>query len=334
MNRVWAPNLWAFLALLFLAVPTPGAVGDTSLSLPKTELYGRSQVSLQSWAATKRLGVKWNKASGAVYLTNAATRLMFTVDSRRAEFNGTRFWLTSPITPHRDGLVVSSTDVDLTLAPLLRPPKLKRGAAIRTIVLDPGHGGKDPGFLTGREQEKKHTLLLSKKVETRLRAAGFRVVTTRSVDEFVELTDRTRISRKAKGDLFISLHYNASDTSRGAVKGAETYCLTPKGAASTNARGDEGPQNVYAGHWYAQQNMMLAYQIQRAITKGVDIDDRGVKRARYQVLQNPGCPAVLIEGGFLSDPGELKAINSDTRRDQMARAIVDGVQAYKRLVER
>ena len=119
---------------------------------------------------------------------------------------------------------------------------------------------------------------------------------------------------------------------RSEVRGVETYCLTPAGAASSNAQG-EGDTHWLKANGNDEKNMQLAYQLQKSLVRGLSAEDRGVKRARFQVLREAAMPAVLIEGGFLSHPAEQKRILDPAYRRQMARAIVDGILAYKRTVK-
>jgi N-acetylmuramoyl-L-alanine amidase len=203
-----------------------------------------------------------------------------------------------------------------------------------SVCLDPGHGGKDPGNEEGRRQEKEYALLLAREVRERLTAAGLKTTLTRNGDSFVPLSDRPEIARQRDADLFVSLHFNAAIAEKDVVQGVEVYCLTPAGASSTNARGDPADTGVFTGNRCDAKNMLLAYQIQKAMVIKLPAEDRGVKRARFAVLRTARVPAVLIEAGFMSHPAESKNIFNAEYRRQLARAIADGILAYKRLVER
>jgi N-acetylmuramoyl-L-alanine amidase len=135
-------------------------------------------------------------------------------------------------------------------------------------------------------------------------------------------------------DLFVSLHYNSSNGDRQGVRGVEVYCLTPAEAHSTNTRGEDSSTHALPGNAFNAHNLLLAYRIQAALVRSLDCEDRGVGRARFAVLRNPGMPAVLVEAGFMSDPREAAEILDESRRETTAQAIVDGVLAYKRFVER
>jgi N-acetylmuramoyl-L-alanine amidase len=278
--------------------------------------------------------VRWDRTSGEVVLSNRWSSLGFTVDSRRAEIKGVKAWLSVPITPYNQGVYVATVDVATLLNPLLNPARNKPGQEVRTIALDAGHGGKDPGFQVGSEQEKKHTLLLARQLRTYLQDAGFKVVMTRLTDDYIDRPERPALARRRQADLFVSLHFNASEAGKNGTKGVEVYCTTPAGAQSTNVRGEDAPAHAVPANAFDAKNLLLAYQLQAALVRSLDAEDRGVKRARFVVLRDAVMPAVLIEGGFMTDPEEARNIFNPAYRQEMARAIVDGIMAYKRLVER
>ena len=183
------------------------------------------------------------------------------------------------------------------------------------------------------KQEKTYTLLLAQEIRQQLARAGLKATLTRNTDTFIELPDRPDTANRQKADLFVSLHFNSTETGRNEVHGAETYCLTPAGASSTNARGEGAGAGSFVGNRFNEKNMFLAYQVQKALTRSLGVEDRGVRRARFAVLRDAAMPAVLIEAGFLSHPTEGRKIFTPAYRQQMARAIVDGLLAYKRTVE-
>ena len=256
------------------------------------------------------------------------------MDSREAQVNGVQVWLLFPLVNRNGSVYVAQLDLQTLMQPILAPPKNRSGAKIRTVCLDPGHGGKDPGNHVGSKDEKIYTLLLAQEIRQQLARAGLQATLTRSTDTFIELPERPDLARRQKADLFVSLHFNSSDSGRNEVHGSEVYCLTPAGASSTNARGEGSGAGSFAGNRYNEKNMFLAYQVQKALTRNLAVEDRGVRRARFAVLRDATMPAVLIEAGFMSHPAEGRKIFTPAYRQQMARAIVDGLLAYKRTVER
>jgi N-acetylmuramoyl-L-alanine amidase len=305
------------------------AVGST---LPQVELYGRQCVELPAWARRQGLAYSFSRETGQIVLSRKGIRLEFAVDSRRSVINGIVVWLSVPIIPNSQKTYIALLDLRSMIQPLLSPARGKN--RIRTVVLDPGHGGKDPGLVIRRDVEKRHTLLLAQEVRNLLQEAGLKVVMTRKSDAYVDFPERTAIAKAARADLFISLHYNGAGTAGREVRGVETYCETPAGAQSTNVQGDPSITKYVPGNATDDQNILLAYQVQQALVRSLGMDDRGVRRARFAVLREATMPAVLVEGGFLTDPDEARGIRNQDHRQELAQAIVDGVLAYKRLVER
>lgn len=322
-------RLWVLLALLGMCMP-PWMVPVAGAA----RLDARESVSLNSWAEANGLEVRWVKRDETVQVSNKALKLVLTVDAREAQLNGVQLWLSFPVTARNGSVFLTRLDAEQTLQPLFAPPHNPHGVALKTICLDPGHGGKDPGYCFGSNQEKKYTLLLAQEVREQLKKAGFRVLLTRSNDRFRELPERPTVANRARADLFISLHFNSAEISRQSVQGAQVYCLTPPGASSTNAGGEGGGGGWFPGNRSNAKNVLLAFQLQKALTQDLNVEDHGVRRARFAVLRDATMPAVLIEAGFMSHPVEGRKIFTAAYRHQMAHAIVDGVQAYKRLVER
>ena len=147
----------------------------------------------------------------------------------------------------------------------------------------------------------------------------------------MELADRPAFANQHRADLFISLHFNV--TPRGQASGVEVYCLTPATTTSTNARGKLADKTPMPGNRHDAQNILLAYHLQKSLVSRLSVEDRGVRRARFGVLCTAAMPAVLIEGGFLSDADEQKKIADPKYRTRMAEAIVHGALAYKHSIE-
>src|ERR1035437_5413764 len=292
-----------------------------------------SYVRLVDWAKANGFNSRWLKPEETILLSRNGSKLVMTVDSREAQINGVQVWLLLPVVARYRSLCVAQLDVDRTLRPLLSPRRAQSGTKIRTICLDPGHGGKDPGNEVGSNQEKHFTLLLAQEVRSELARAGIKATLTRTTDTFVDLPARPELAKRRGTDLFVSLHFNAADAGRSTVQGAEVYCLTPVGASSTNARGEGAGAGWFTGNRHNDQNLCLAYQVQKSLTRNLAVADRGVRRARFAVLRDAVMPAVLIEAGFMSNPAEGRKIFTSEYRQKMARAIVDGLLAYKRAVE-
>jgi N-acetylmuramoyl-L-alanine amidase len=335
--RIVARLLLLSLALLTLRAAAARTAARTAATANEhARATGRDYVRLGDWARANEFAVRWVDRDRTLQLSNRSAQLVFNADphsdSRKATINGVTVWLALPLLDQNSNARISQLDLEKTLAPVLTPPANRAGAKVRTICLDPGHGGTDPGFLVGAQQEKKYTLLLAQEVRDRLQRAGFDVVLTRSTDIKVPLESRPAYARQRAADLFVSLHFNAIEEARNEVRGVEIFCCTPAGATTTNARG-EGDTGWAAGNRNDEKNFLLAYQMQKSFVKSLQVQDRGVKRARYRVLREATMPAILIEGGFMSHPAEGKKIFDPAYRRQMAQAIVEGILSYRRIVK-
>jgi N-acetylmuramoyl-L-alanine amidase len=322
------------LILFLLLGPHPVSVCASVREHARISVYGYPSIPVREWAQTRGLKTEWVVRDRCLEVSGGGNRIQFTLDSAEVVFNGTSVFLSHPVAARFGVFYISRLDVSTVIAPLLNPPRLPPGRKIKTICLDPGHGGKDPGNREGWFQEKKFTLLLAQELRSQLARLGYKVVMTRNRDEFLELDDRPARARQLGADLFISLHFNSTATGRDSVRGAETYCLTPAGASSTNARGLGAASDSYWGNANDDANLWLAFQIQKSLRVSLGTEDRGVRRARFAVLRGARMPAVLVEAGFMSHPREGRLIGSEDYRKQIARAVADAVQAYRKSVER
>ena len=321
---------------LLLALLLAHAVGaqNATPSARLRKVSGQAYVRVTDWAKTRGFEVHWLKAGETLELKSSSSKVVLAVDSRQAQVNGVQVWLFFPVVAQDNAVWLTKLDADLTLRPLVATPPRQPGARIKTICLDPGHGGKDPGNQVGSSQEKRYTLLLAQEVRKQLVRVGFKATLTRSSDAYVELPARPGLARQRKADLFVSLHFNGTVNRRSTAQGVEVYCLTPAGLASTNAHGEGSDAGSYPGNRHNALNLFLAYQVQKALTRNLAVEDRGVRRARFAVLRDAAMPAVLIEAGFMSHPVEGRQILTSAYRHQVARAIAEGLLAYKRAVER
>ncbi len=321
------------LLLAVLALVWAGRGEGAARTVEPTRAAGQRCVQVADWAKANGFEGRWLKQGETLQLTNRSSKILLGVDSREAQVNGVKVWLLYPAVVHGGSLCLAQQDIEATLRPLLFQQRNQPGAKVRTVCLDPGHGGKDPGNEIGSSQEKQYTLLLAKEVRAQLARAGIKASLTRSGDSFIDLPARPRLAQRRRADLFVSLHFNAAETGRSTVQGAEVYCMTPAGASSTNARGEGNGEGWFPGNRHNDQNLLLAYEMQKALTRNLTVEDRGVRRARFAVLREAAMPAVLVEAGFLSHPVEGRQILSAAYRQRVARALVEGLLSYKRSLE-
>ena len=219
----------------------------------------------------------------------------------------------------------------------------------KTIVIDAGHGGKDPGAVGYRgTKEKDIALDVAKRLEKKLsKNMNVKIVMTREEDIFLRLSERTKIANESNGNLFISIHTNAAEDRR--ASGFETFLIGPnkneaavRVAARENAvlelEGITGKklsnedliQATIAQSAFASKSEQFASMVQKEIKKRVQSKDRGVKQAGFYVLMGASMPNVLVELGFISNPSEEKKLRSPQYRDQLASAIYRAVEQYQK----
>lgn len=296
---------------------------------------GQNYVPLADWARGNGFYGFTRNGGLEIVLTNRTARLVFDVDSAQAQINGVNVRLSFPVANAKGVPLIAQLDLDKTIRPLLFPSRYVEPKKITTICLDPGHGGKDSGNRVGfgffGHSEKTYTLLLAFELRDQLRKSGFNVMLTRTKDTYVELPDRPALANKRGADLFVSLHFNAAQTDKNEVAGPETYCITPVGASSSNAQGEGGDSGATTANRFENKSLLLAYQMEKSLVQNLGANDRGVRRARFAVLRDAAMPAILIEGGYMTNPTEGKKIYEAAYRKQMAAAMVKGILNYQKL---
>ena len=191
----------------------------------------------------------------------------------------------------------------------------------KVVYLDAGHGGYDPGASYFGISEKSLTLAIQSRVKAKLEAEGYQVVTTRTSDTYVDLTDRSRAANASESDIFVSIHINASGSS--ATQGIETYYYQPYAEypSRINATYHANPTRL-------NMSDTLANAIQSSLINATGAQNQGVKRQTFAVLRETTAPAVLLELGFLSNPQEAARLNTSAYQETLANAIVAGIKRY------
>lgn len=332
------------LTLALGLLPAFAPVRAAAASSGQVRLGGVNYIDARAFGAKFGLEAHATQAGTKVTLGSRWTRIELEADSRECSFNGLRVFLGDATRVYRGNIMLSRLDADKLITPLLLPGSgEKRIPGLKTIVIDPGHGGKDPGKENQRLHinEKTMTLDTARRLKSVLETMGYRVILTRSDDRQIgpdkvsDLQRRAEIANQAHADLFISLHFNAVEASANRVTGVEVYTLTPQSQYSTSdpeKDDDRGAAVANPGNAMDHWNVVLGYQVYRTMISELHADDRGLKRARFAVLRYTTCPAILIEGGFLSNDREASKIATPTYRQQIADAIADGVQAYDNIL--
>lgn len=218
------------------------------------------------------------------------------------------------------------------------------------VAIDAGHGGEDPGALGPKKlQEKKVVLAIARKLQAKLRdTPGLKPVMIRDGDYYVSLRGRRDLARKHQADLFVSIHADAFR--QASANGASVYALSTKGASSTQAQylaDRENAADLVGGVRLSDKDDVLAgvladlsmtATLDTSLSLGArvlgEIDDiaklhkRKVEQAGFAVLKSPDIPSILVETGFISNPGEADRLNTSAYQDKMASAIHDGIVVW------
>jgi len=290
----------------------------------------------------RRYGLKaaWSKPGVAMTLSDAqGVRFIFEKDERDFHLDGARIFLGEPALLNGDDLWITKLDVIKTVAPLFAPEDHVAflPAAPKVIVLDPGHGGTDPGKqnLRLKLDEKDMTLDVALRLKKLLELRGYRVLLTRSTDTRfsnspnVDLPLRAEVANRAQADLFLSIHFNAVDRDPRRVAGVETYVLPPQFQASTQPEQDRSMVALpYPGNRQDAANVLLGYNLHRQLVTDLKSSDRGYKRYRLAVLRTLNCPGALVECAYLSNDAEARRVATPEFRQQIAEALAEGISNY------
>jgi N-acetylmuramoyl-L-alanine amidase len=322
-----------WFAIAFLA----GAIAITQATALAADDWQIIKVSGQDYLSVDNISRFYGLPAGIaasgekVEFEAAKNPLEFVSGSREVMINGARSWLCFPAIEQNGKLLVSRTDVAKTIEPLVRPHRVPSVGKVQTIVVDPGHGGYDKGQVSRYGYEKDFALDVARKLRPLLLSKGLRVIMTREGDYFVPLEVRAQIANKARDSIFVSIHFNASNDDRNAT-GFEIFSFTPRGAPSTSDRAAApSALSTQPGSAVDAQSLALSACIYHSLLGHIPEYDRGIKRARFAVLRLAKVPAVLIEGGFLTEQGQCKLIAQKEWRAKLAHAISVGIESYRAL---
>ncbi len=320
---------------------------------PKTYQNSGNGLKITNFANTYKLSISSRFSTNQIELFNKKVQLLIIPGMSKVVYNGTRYSLLSPPSFCNGTLIIPNGIVSL-IPRVVLPPKRKYIAndffigninSNKTVIIDPGHGGRDPGAIGRRGlKEKNINLEVALRLQRFLRKAGVRVVMTRTSDTFPSLQQRARIANKTSNSIYVSIHANFA-SSRNA-RGIETFVLSDRVSnsyrsykASTKYNVKKSNRKLF-GHGKrmaidkicrkARRNSVtLANSIQGNLVRAVRASNRGVKRENLHVLrENYFSPAVLVEVGFLSNRTEERNLNNSKYQTRLAYGIYKGIAAY------
>src|SRR5215469_11818109 len=323
---------WSILSFLFASLSIlPASIAIAAAEWQIIKVNGHDYLSVDNISNFYGLPAEVVPSGAKIQSETADHPLEFVSGSREAMINGARSWLCFPVNEQDGKFLVSRTDVAKTIEPLVRPHRVPNAGKVQTVVLDPGHGGYDRGQVSRYGYEKDFALDVARKLRPLLQSKGVRVIMTREGDYFVPLEVRAQIANAARDSIFVSIHFNATNDDPNAT-GFEIFSFTPRGAPSTSDRAvAPSALSTQPGSNVDAQSMALSACIYHSLLGHIPEYDRGIKRARFAVLRLTKVPAVLIEGGFLTEQGECKLIAQKEWRARLAHAIGVGIESYRAL---
>ncbi len=319
-----------------VAIASVCIFGHSLAALSSRTIDGVASYDLEEVAEALGMHSEWISLDRSLRLQSQWTRIEGTRGQRYVTLNNVRVYLGNPIRSFQGRLWIAQGDFTDNLQPLLTPQVFSGlPQSVRRVMLDPGHGGKDPGTVNTalRLQEKHLVLDLARRIEALLRAQGYEVLLTRRDDRYVGLAERVAMAQREHVDVFLSLHFNAAATAT--VEGVETYAFTPEGQPSS-ARSSvvAADRRSYPANAHDAANALLGFEVHRQLLAVPRAQDRGLKRARFAVLKDLHCPGILVEGGFVSHDREGRDIGSAGYRQQLAEAIANGVVSFDQRLAR
>jgi len=316
--------------------------------IPSRTIRHRDTLYIPVAAIARAYGLTLTEENGVSFIfTSHDCRLELRPGKREAVINGEIVEMDGPADWVAGRLIVPIYMALITLPSRFPPGEIEllppptEGIC---IMLDPGHGGLDPGAVgEGGLLEKDVVLEITRKVKALLEMKGYDVFMTRNKDRFISLQKRARMANRRKVDLFVSIHANAAVNHL--AQGTETFYYAPASdplaralATLENAvlklepQGDNGttrnssPTGEKNGR--LTNSIHAARAVQKKIRKVTSCPDRGIKAAEFYVLKKTQMPSILVETGFLSHTGERELLASSNYRDRMARAIARGISDY------
>ena len=275
---------------------------------------------LRSFYKLMPMQPKGRKVAGQRTLGNGEVTLLFGPEPRELRVQERLCMLSHPVMEDASGdLLVSKLDVLQLIEPVLRPTYIANRSAVRTVVIDPAHGGHDTGTVTAYAREADVALAVAAKLGAELQKRGYEVRYTQEQNQYQSPQARVDKANAAPAAVFISLHLNSG---RSDVQGAQTYTLAPR---------DKGDKEL-PGHEFSQASMALALALQSSMVEKAATVDGGCRRAHFSLLNSVRCPSVMVELGYATHPEEGTRLSTEEYQIKLAASLADGVDAFARVM--
>jgi len=330
LTFLWARRTVAAGSVLCAAMG-PLAHAATVSGWEVAKIEGRDYVSVESMKRFYSFS-KLTRSGGSIVLENAKVEMNLKAGGNECLMNGVKFVFTHPVATVGDKAYVSRMDLAKLIDPVLRPNFIKNAGDFRTVILDPGHGGKDPGATNPLGYEANYNLKVAERAKSLLQTQGFKVVMTRDSNRYLSLQERVDFANAIRENaVFVSIHFNSGGR---AARGIETFTLSPPGVSHYGRGLIAADSQERTGNEHDSANIALATSVHGSILRRfndrkIQSFDRGIKRARFSVLSGVKHPAILMEGGFMTHPYEARLIANETYQNEIAKGIVDAVAKYR-----
>lgn len=314
------------LAALFLLLPgffSPASAKDWNV----VSLGGREYVSDENVAKFYQFQ-RFAKEGDNRIFKHPTLVMTWKVGSQSIYVNNTKFNLSFPVVESGGKAMLSIVDLAKLVDPVIRPSYIKKPIDFDMVVIDAGHGAHDSGAIGIYGREKDYALDMALRLEQSLKKRGFKTLLTRRTDTFLTLGQRVAIANQQRNAIFISMHFNSSGSRDS--NGIETYALAPQGTRSTN--GGSPWNSLLSGNLRDAENIALATAVHAHVIHELRSVDRGIKRARFNVLRGINKPAILFEGGFVTNKTEGKLIDDPNHRQRIADSIANAVVNFRNAV--
>lgn len=302
------------LPLLLLCLPATGQEQPTPATAPAEAEYVpleqlRSFYKLMPQASQKG-------SAGTRTVGNAGTTITFGPGRKELSIGGYRWLLSHPVKEDGAGdLLISRVDMVKLIDPILRPTYIAERRLVRTVVIDPGHGGYDTGVVSDYVREEDFALQLAAELKERLSRRGYQVVLTHAQNRHLSDQQRIAAANEADAPIFLSLHLNSG---RSDIHGIETYTAAPAAPG----------EPLRPANKHDAANAALAFALHSSMVARTGARDGACRRAQYSLLNSIDCPSAMILAGYATNREEGSRLATAEYRSRLAEAITEGVSSF------